>query len=312
MSRTHLAPCAHCGIEAALKCAGCIGAPEYQPGDSVAVSYCARDCQGEHWSRHKAYCNGMRQRKKLLRAALILKAALLTYREVLFDIELTNIKFQDGVLYLHQKQRPVTARSIRRPFPENLTTVIEHREAALAINQCTTAMALLGRLTRKLLAGVASTIELLDLHIGRPLAPSRLIPGPDSTSCPHTVLKIGRLFASEAWIFDITGCQYGFREVLVPYNKYIADKECRLFNEPTTYDATETKDLDYFATLPFMIGTRSQQQNIEKERRSRLHFSMFVNENVSQNLLDGSDTDFKSKLNKFGLDLKTHMLDHVK
>jgi len=41
---------------------------------------------------------------------------------------------------------------------------------------------------------------------------------------PHTVLKVGRLFANEAWILDIAGCQYGFREVLVPFVKYLADK----------------------------------------------------------------------------------------
>ena len=92
----------------------------------------------------------------LLRAAKILKAALLTYREIVYDIDLTKIQYQDGVLYLHQNQRPITVPSKRGLFPAHLTTDVHHKEAALANNQCTTAMALLGRLTPKLLEGEPS------------------------------------------------------------------------------------------------------------------------------------------------------------
>lgn len=130
-----------------------MNAPEYRPGDSVGSVYCNRDCQKAHWSNHKTRCRALGQRRKLLRTANILKAALLTYREVMYDMDLTKIQFQDGVLYLHQNQRSITTRSKRGLFPVHLTTNIDHKEAALANNQCTTAMALLGRLTRKLLQG---------------------------------------------------------------------------------------------------------------------------------------------------------------
>jgi len=70
-------------------------APEYQPGDSVGDVYCNRDCQKEHLPKHKVYCRARRQRKKLLRAANILKAALLTYREVVYDLNLTKIELQN-------------------------------------------------------------------------------------------------------------------------------------------------------------------------------------------------------------------------
>lgn len=157
MAPTSLAQCASCGTDATMRCGGCMDAPQYQPGESVGSVYCSRDCQKEHWSNHKAHCRALGQRKKLLRTANILKAALLTYREVLYDMDLTKIEFQDGVLCLYQNQRPITARSERGLFPSHLTTDIEHKEAALANNQCTTAMALLGRLTRKLLEGETSS-----------------------------------------------------------------------------------------------------------------------------------------------------------
>ena len=104
-----LAQCANCGTNATMRCAGCIDAPEYQPSDSVGSVYCSRDCQKGHWSNHKAHCHALGQRKKLLRTANILKAAPLTYREVVYNIDLTKIEFQDRVLCLHQNQRPITA-----------------------------------------------------------------------------------------------------------------------------------------------------------------------------------------------------------
>ncbi|KAI9776080.1 MAG: hypothetical protein M1839_000593 [Geoglossum umbratile] len=268
----------------------------------------------------------MRQRRKLLRAANILKAALLTYREAVYDIDLTKADFQDGILHLYQNQRSITTRSKRGPFPSHIITSIEHREAALAHNQCTTAMALLGCLTWKLLAGemarkvitgvsqdlhllgVVSTIEILDLHIGKPLVPTKLIPGPDSSDCPHTVLKVQRLFTDEDWILDTAGCQYGFRDVLVPFEKYIADKACRISSQPTAYNATETKDLDFFSTLSFMNMTRTQREDRELERKARLHFAAFVNTRVGKDLLDGSDAGFKDKFDSFVSGLNLHML----
>jgi hypothetical protein len=95
----------------------------------------------------------MKQRKKLLRAATILRAALLTYREILYDIDLTKIEAKDEMLYLYQNQRAVTSRVKWGSFPDHLTSNVQHREAALTINQCTTATALLSRLTSKLLTG---------------------------------------------------------------------------------------------------------------------------------------------------------------
>ena len=327
MALATLAQCANCGVDATMRCAGCIDAPEYQPGDSVSSVYCSRDCQKGHWPNHKAHCCALGQRKKLLRTANILKAALLTYREVVYDVDLTKIEFQDGVLCLYQNQRPITARSKCGLFPDHLTTNIEHKEAALANNQCTTAMALLGRLTRKLLKGeaspkiiiwesqdlhlveIASTIEVLDLHIGKPLVPTKLVPGPDSSDMPHTVLKVGRLFANEAWIIDTAGCQYGFRDVLIPFKKYIADKSCRTSSEPTTYDATETKDLDYFSTLPFVNRTRAQREDKKLERQARLHFAVFVDTRVSKDMLNGSAAEFTEKFDSFVCELKLHMLN---
>jgi hypothetical protein len=143
--------CARCGTKAALRCVGCLDAPEYEPGDVAMTSYCSSTCLTQGWSQHKARCRALSRRIKLLRAARLSKAALLAYRQVLYDIDLEKIKLRERVLCLHQRQRSasVPAKIVR--FPEHLTTNVEYREVALLNNQCTLAMALLGRLIRKLL-----------------------------------------------------------------------------------------------------------------------------------------------------------------
>jgi hypothetical protein len=145
--------CASCGIEAGRRCAGCLDAPEYQPGDAAITTYCSSTCQSSDWPQHKARCRSLGRRIKLLRAARISKAGLLAYRQVFFDIDLQKIELLDGVLCLHQRQRSLSSSAKIDRFPEHLTTNVEYREAALLNNQCTLAMALLGRLVRKLLDG---------------------------------------------------------------------------------------------------------------------------------------------------------------
>ncbi|CAI7570759.1 unnamed protein product [Penicillium viridicatum] len=304
--------CAKCGAEAKTLCLGCSHAPEYQSGDSRVVFYCSRECQILDWPNHQDYCKNMQQRKILLRAAQILKAAMLAYRETVYDVDLTKIEYRDGVLYLHQNQRSVSSPSKRGSFPNHMTDNIEHKEAALVKSQSTAAMALLGPLTRKLLRDVPLKIETMVINIGRPRVPTRLVPGPDLHGGPHTVLKIGRVESNETWIIDTTGCQHGFQEVLVPFAKYFHDNECRILCGPRIYDACETKDLEYLSTLHAFNQTKAQRQDMRLERLTRHHFAVFVYITVHDDFLVGSDADYKRKLDRFVNELKTHMVDSIR
>jgi hypothetical protein len=81
---------------------------------------------------------------------------------------------------------------------------------------------------------------------------TRLVPGPDASEVPHTVLKVRLGLTGETWIVDTAGSQYGFRDVLVPFNKYITNNSGLIVSAPVKYKSTETKDLDYYATLKVM------------------------------------------------------------
>ncbi len=148
----------------------------------------------------------------------------------------------------------------------------------------------------------------MDLQVGKPRTPTKLVPGPESRGCPHTVLKVTARSSKEAWIIDVAGCQYGFREVLVPYKMYLADRSCRITSQPTTYDATETKDLDFFATLPVLNKTKAQREDLRLERRARIHFAEFVKAHGGKDILGGTATEFKEKLDTFAQDLKLHIM----
>ncbi|KAJ5616054.1 hypothetical protein N7537_001168 [Penicillium hordei] len=254
----------------------------------------------------------MQQRKILLRAAQILKAAMLAYRETVYDVDLTKIEYRDGVLYLHQNQRSVSSQSKRGPFPYHITDNLEHKEAALVKSQSTAAIALLGPLTRKLLRGVPLKIETMVINIGRPRVPTRLVPGPDVHGGPHAVLKIGRIENNETWIINTTGCQYGFRDVLVPFVKYFHDNECRILSGPRIYDTCETDDLDYLSTLHVFNKTKVQRQDMRLERLTRHHFAVFIYMSVHDDFLVGSGADYKRKFDRFVNGLKTHMVDSIR
>lgn len=139
-----------------MRCEGCLNAPEHHPTDAINTFYCSRTCQTQHWPQHKVHCRTLKRRIKLLRAAHLCKAALRTYRAVFYDMDLEKVELQDGTLCLHQRLRSMSARTKIIRFPEHLTTNVEHREAALLNNQCTLAMALLGRMVLKLLNGMTS------------------------------------------------------------------------------------------------------------------------------------------------------------
>lgn len=75
----------------------------------------------------------------------------------------------------------------------------------------------------------------------------------------------------------------------------------------TTYDASETKDLDYFATLPFMNATSMQREDMKIERRARLRFAKFVDAQITPDVLKGSSLEFKEKRLAIASSLRLHM-----
>jgi hypothetical protein len=154
----------------------------------------------------------------------------------------------------------------------------------------------------------------MDLQIGKPLFRTRLIPSaaPATGLVPHTVIKVQLRQANETWIIDTTGCQYGFRDILIPVDKYLADKGCQAVRSPTPYNASKTTDLDYFDTLPFMNMSQSQREARALEREARQRFAGFVGTRVNRDILAGPLGDFMAASEGMAAKLKLYMLDFAK
>ena len=97
----------------------------------------------------------MKLRTKIHRVATLLKAVMLAYREVVYDMDITDITSKEGMfrfIQISHKGHNCLHR-VHAPFPNNITSNLEHKEVALLFNQGTAAMALLSRLTKRLLIG---------------------------------------------------------------------------------------------------------------------------------------------------------------
>jgi hypothetical protein len=145
--------------------------------------------------------------------------------------------------------------------------------------------------------------------VGKPRFLTRLCPAPDPTGVPHTVIIVKRLSVGETWIIDTTGYQYGFKAILVPFQKYIKENQCQLLVEPSAYTATETKDLDYYETLPFMNTDPVQNEGRKLERNARLRFAKWVDERVTPDIIKGSEEAFKRQIVELQSNLRAYLQD---
>ncbi|KAI2768754.1 hypothetical protein F4815DRAFT_498008 [Daldinia loculata] len=317
--------CANCGKPATTRCSGCLNAPEHQPDDAPVTAYCDSKCQHQQWPAHKAQCRILMKRKTLLRIAELLKTALFAYRECVYDMPLTGVKYEEGILRLLMDPRKIPYRPWQIPFPSDLSISPQHKEAVLATNQCTTAQCLLGPLARYLLGGIKSIFKVVEVN-AEPVVPWKVVWLNGSkdesrtvacTAVTHTILLVWA--SGEGWVVDITGCQFGFRDILVPLDSYFKKRVKSLVRGPFAYTEHETSDLDVFDSKLALNDTDKKRLKAAHERAGRLHFAKFVQERFdryesprpSEELLSGTPEEFQVKLAQFESGLKVHMASFV-
>ncbi|KAM0276418.1 hypothetical protein ACHAQH_006770 [Verticillium albo-atrum] len=113
----------------------------------------------------------MQDRKKLLRGARLLKAAIIAYKLAVFDMDLLSVELQNGILWMKANKAKVSF----GPFPEHLVTKVDHKEAVLTAEPCSTAMSLLGPLARRILAGNVCQWLHRDVMVLEPLVPTKVV-----------------------------------------------------------------------------------------------------------------------------------------
>ncbi|CAF3515612.1 unnamed protein product [Fusarium graminearum] len=284
-----MASCANCSKDASQRFIGCMNAPEYLDGDSAGVFYCGHECQTTDWPNHKRRCNNLKRRKSLLRAAKLLKKTLLSYKEVLFDWDLTEIEPRDDALILkHDNRRLSWEKPIN--FPDHLTSNPEHKEAALVKRMALHTLSILGPMTRALVKCLVCRLETVYLQIKNPPYPAIMDP-PDAA------------------IFDMMKPNvhtFGLKGVLFSLDKYITETNCNIEWPASPYLHCEIYDQQEIIAV---LGTPPPEPmaDILRITRYRLHFAELVKECVDNSLIKGSDAEFDAKMEEFSQKVKTHM-----
>ncbi|RKL46120.1 hypothetical protein BFJ72_g3028 [Fusarium proliferatum] len=181
------------------------------------------------------------------------------------------------------------------------------------LNQCTMSISLLGPMARGLLAGIVSRMDVAVVEIQNPPLTIKFHPhdGIMADRKFHTIVEATLDSSEERWLIDVTGCQYGFRDILLPLEKYIAQNNCSSYELLQPYGHTETTDQDELPRSPLIILTRgpSEQQlaDIEIEKGYRRHFAALVRAIVNQGLTQGPDAQFAATLDELVRRVITYM-----
>lgn len=89
--------CAHCGNTGGelVRCTGCLLDEDW---GYLAVSYCGKDCQKQHWTKaHRTVC---RDRRRIANAAALTRSLSEQFQARTFDMSYAKIEVEDGSIKL--------------------------------------------------------------------------------------------------------------------------------------------------------------------------------------------------------------------
>ncbi|KAL4967022.1 uncharacterized protein BDV14DRAFT_198484 [Aspergillus stella-maris] len=285
--------CHRCQSKNAPGCSLCFAAPEFNPGDVEDFYYCSKKCRHDDRPFEFHRCKRWHERRTAFRAAKLIRIAFLAYRRRHYDIDLERIEFKDNTVYMYQKEGTGVGEREPGPFPADVTSNDSLREVALCKYTAGRAISLLGPMTRSLLKKVTKKIEVIEIEVSNPEITVVVVPDETPTEeHPHDIIKI-TLRSGEEWVLDPNGLLYGFKEVCMPYGKYMASRCRQIVKGPTPYTAQSTDDLDSFLIRPFSVDDRKRAE-LYREREVRLHFNAMVLEGVKMHLMSGLPNEFRA------------------
>lgn len=242
--------CSHCGKAAKMICAGCKGLPDGSQGQ-MEVHYCGNQCQKADWASHKSLCNATRSRRAIYRAADLAKAVSRLFLRTKYKMVIDEVKKLDNVRIICPPNEYKGGKCALQPFPSALFSNKEDADAVLEFQNCNAVLDHLHGFLKRLLTGqfylctINKTLKLANETIGICSEVEEVIHftqntrlrlmqayrtgltsnpyGVDETDYAHSVIRITAK-NGDKYILDLTGAQYGWQEILTPYNKYQQSK----------------------------------------------------------------------------------------
>lgn len=144
--------CTRCQTPTTKRCDGCVGAPAADDSGSQATFYCSQECQKINWPQHKAVCRNLQARKRLARAASLLKGILNRITLHASQLQFKSARREGSAVYLEERQNPWRGPRLLRPFPICFEGDRSSREAAMAYKASVGSMMYLYTFIKELLA----------------------------------------------------------------------------------------------------------------------------------------------------------------
>lgn len=152
--------CAVCQNTTRQHCSRCVQPKNARENPLPLTFYCSTKCQKADYTSHKETCYA---RQQLFRGATLLKSAFLMFREMAFDMEISNVKVVNGELHVYEPPCSEDAAkcSPLYEFPSHLLSSDIEKEILLSYCACDDALKYMFELTGKVLEGTIHEMSLM-------------------------------------------------------------------------------------------------------------------------------------------------------
>lgn len=141
MAPDPLTKCTTCGAPATNKCSGC-----------KTIHYCGKECQTKDWPNHKINCKDIWMEKPLARAADLIQAAWLNFRENTWDTPITHLEVKNNELITYDGDQRVRSGYFVK-FPNDIMPDDSVKAGVLCNMMCNEPLAYLHSFIAMLIAG---------------------------------------------------------------------------------------------------------------------------------------------------------------
>ena len=147
--------CSVCTTSTTRRCTGCADAPRYDesPSELLNTFYCNAEHQKASWRQHKSKCQKLQARKRLHRAAQLLKEIMLKIRLYASPFHIRKISTEGSTVTIEEYATHLNSAQQNLMPVECCPAENWAFEAGLLFRACTESMIYLNRFVGELLSG---------------------------------------------------------------------------------------------------------------------------------------------------------------